>query len=319
MTMAKRAITKRVFIAVGHGGSDPGAIAFGYKESVLALTTSLKCRDVLQYHGVIVGMSRVKEEDDPLADEIRECNAFKPDLSLTIHVNAGKGDGFEVFYSKVGGVGKELAIKIEQEVKAIGQNSRGIKTKLNQNGSDYFGYIRQTNCPAVICEGFFIDNKNDLKDFDEKHELEGLGVAYAKAVLRQLGIAYKGEGNVKPPQTSTPSKPSTKPLWELCINGAEVKKIQTELNKNYKAKLKVDGWFGDSTLAACPLVKSGKNFLIKILQERLKAKGEKLPKYGADGSFGAETIAAVKSFQKKKGLAVDGIVGNNTWKALYLK
>ena len=39
-------------------------------------------------------MSRVKDEDDPLNDEVRECNAFAPELALDIHVNAGGGDGF---------------------------------------------------------------------------------------------------------------------------------------------------------------------------------------------------------------------------------
>jgi len=35
-----------------------------------------------------------------------------------------------------------------------------------------------------------------------------------------------------------------------------------------------------------------------------------------DGVFGAGTAAAVKSFQRKNGLAVDGVVGNSTWSAL---
>lgn len=41
-----------------------------------------------------------------------------------------------------------------------------------------------------------------------------------------------------------------------------------------------------------------------------------LPRYGADGDYGAETVAAVKAFQKKNGLQQDGIIGPRTWKAL---
>ena len=44
--------------------------------------------------------------------------------------------------------------------------------------------------------------------------------------------------------------------------------------------------------------------------------GYPLPRHGADGSFGAETEAAVLAFQQKSGLTADGIVGPLTWAAL---
>lgn len=64
------------------------------------------------------------------------------------------------------------------------------------------------------------------------------------------------------------------------------------------------------------LRKGSKGTDVQIMQELLLKHGEQLPKYGADGDFGKETLNAVKDFQKKNGLKVDGICGKNTWAAL---
>lgn len=66
-----------------------------------------------------------------------------------------------------------------------------------------------------------------------------------------------------------------------------------------------------------PLLKNGsEGASVKALQTLLILRGYKLPKYGADGDFGSETVAAVKQFQKAAKLTVDGVVGAKTWKAL---
>lgn len=52
------------------------------------------------------------------------------------------------------------------------------------------------------------------------------------------------------------------------------------------------------------------------MQVLLLANGEELPRYGADSDFGNETLAAVRAFQRKHGLAVDGVCGPKTWEAL---
>ena len=81
----------KVFIGVGHGGSDPGAVSNDTKEKDLNLSIALACRDELERHGVSVKMSRTKDENDTLSDEIKECNAYSPDLAVDIHNNAGGG------------------------------------------------------------------------------------------------------------------------------------------------------------------------------------------------------------------------------------
>ena len=64
------------------------------------------------------------------------------------------------------------------------------------------------------------------------------------------------------------------------------------------------------------LKKGNKGEYVRILQQKLKDLGYDLGSYGVDGDFGSATLAAVKTFQRAMGLAVDGIVGKNTWEAL---
>ena len=52
---------------------------------------------------------------------------------------------------------------------------------------------------------------------------------------------------------------------------------------------------------------------VKTLQQKLNSSGYNL---AVDGQFGPKTQAAVKDYQKKNNLAVDGIVGKNTWGTL---
>lgn len=58
---------------------------------------------------------------------------------------------------------------------------------------------------------------------------------------------------------------------------------------------------------------------VKSLQQALMALGYSLPKYGADGKWGSETLRALKKFQKDNGLKADGIVGKNTKSAFAKK
>ena len=181
----------KVFIGVGHGGTDPGAVANGTKEKDWNLSIATACKDELERHGVSVKMSREKDENDPLSEEIKECNAYGPDLAVEIHNNAGGGDGGEVFHSHLGGKGKTLAENILAEMVKVGQNSRGVKTRVNSQGKDYYGFIRETSCPAVIVECAFVDNAVDAQILATEAKRKVMGQAVAKGVLKTAGIEYE--------------------------------------------------------------------------------------------------------------------------------
>ena len=182
---------KKVFIGVGHGGSDPGAVANDFLEKDLNLSMALACREELERHGITVLMSREKDEDESLSGKINMCNKFAPDLALDIHNNAGGGDGAEVYHHHGGGTGKVLANHILDEIVKIGQNSRGAKIKKNASGRDSYAFIRDTAAPAVIVEGAFLDNKTDLQMIDTAAEQKNMGVAIAKGILKTLKIPYQ--------------------------------------------------------------------------------------------------------------------------------
>lgn len=230
----------RVFLGVGHGGSDPGASAYGLIEKNMNLVMALACRDELVRHGVIVGMSRTVDENDELYEEIRECKAFNPDIAIDVHNNAGGGDGFEFIYSidqkYTSGKDLRLGKLIESEVIKIGQNSRGGKTKSDSStGRDYFGFIRELDCPSIIVEGCFLDS-SDRFIADTVAEQKAFGVAYAKGILAYFGIAYK-------PVVSQPAATNGKPWRVVCGS------FETRANANaQQTKLKAKGF--DSFLLA---------------------------------------------------------------------
>lgn len=203
---------KKVFIGVGHGGKDPGAVKY-VKESEANLQIALGLKAELERYGIEVGISRTVEEDDPLTEEIKEANAFKPDIAVEVHNNAGGGDGFEVYYQTNGykAQSMKLAQCIEARVKESGQKSRGLKTKLNASGTDYFGWCRQVNCPAVLCEGFFVDNAADSADYNTATEQKAYGKVYALGVLDYLGIKENPYTGAQPPQTEPQDKPEALP------------------------------------------------------------------------------------------------------------
>lgn len=66
------------------------------------------------------------------------------------------------------------------------------------------------------------------------------------------------------------------------------------------------------------ILKSGmKGDDVRRLQQRLMELGYALPRYGADGDYGSETVTAVKAFQRDRNLTVDGVAGEATLAALY--
>lgn len=278
-------MAKRVYVGIGHGGYDSGAVGNGFKEKDLTLSIGKYCNERLKQYGIETKISRTTDCDSSIKSKVAASNAFKADVCMDIHINAGGGDGSEVYYSHVSPNGKRLAQSIVDATLAIRQNTRGIKTRLDTDGTDYFGMIRMTDAPAVLVECAFIDNATDIQIINTEAKRKVFGYAIADGVAKYLGVKLP---TAKP---VTPSKPTTAAV-----------KIEAPNLKDYLEE-------GDKSLAV---------YSYKQLLALLKKKG--IIAQGVDNNeiFGAGTKTATKQVQKAAGITIDGFAGPQTIRACYV-
>ena len=270
----------KVYIGVGHGGSDPGAVYGSHKEKNYALDIANACTAELKRHGVTVMQSRTSDVTETSTAKVKECNAFGADVAVDLHLNSTakhNADGFEVYHTLSGGEGKKLAQCIETAVKELGQNSRGLKIKANSSGKDYFVFIRDTKCPALLVECAFIDTK-DVQIVDTLAERQKMGVAIAHGILAYLGIAIKLEK-----ASAATAEENVNVTLPVLKRGAgksyQVMRVQLCLNQM--------GYTG--------------------------ADGKALT---VDGDFGKNTEAAIKKLQAAHDITPNGKMNAKTWRAL---
>lgn len=189
-----------ICIDPGHGGKDPGAVANGIQEKDVNLAVALLARDLLRTQGVEVLITRQDDSFISLQDRTDLANREKVDAFVSIHHNAADNTGargLEVYHSIVGGEGKRLAELIHDQYQALIPElpSRGVRTRKNSDGRDYYHVIRATRMPAVIVEGGFLTNSQDAALIKSRAFQEKQARAINQAVLLWYGREIdEGEG-----------------------------------------------------------------------------------------------------------------------------
>lgn len=251
---------------------------------------------------------------------VNEANNLGVDLFVSCHFNNAYNHydgpiGTEVWtYNKI----FQSALRIVNKLSSLGFKNRGVKH------SQTLYELRATKMQAMIIEVCFVEATKDVELYKQLGT-DKIGKAIAEGILNKIIDENQEDDlieneNISNKLDNADKSNDKQELWEKSISGVEVKNLQEELNRQFNAGLKVDGYFGVNTLNACVTIKNGaKGRLTKLVQERLIAKGYDLSPYGADGVFGLVTVNAVKKLQKDAAIAIDGVVTRNTWKALYTK
>lgn len=215
----------KVIIDIGHHNNDTGACANGLREVDLNVQIAKECVEQLKRHGV-----QVITTSGTLQNRINVEHKEQPCLFVSIHNNAGGGDGFEVLVYSKAEPQLTLAKNLEKELLTL-NNSRGIKER-----KDLF-VLSKTLCPACLVECAFIDSK-DVECIDELEEQQAFGKAIAKGILKTLKIEYKEEAEKQ------------NVLYRVCVgaykkkeNAVAAKQIALEkgFNNAYIQEVKVNG------------------------------------------------------------------------------
>ena len=178
-------MAKKVYINPGHSATDPGAVGYETERSLNVKESQLQRDHLLANYICEVRMNPGTMGN--LAAIAADANNWGADLFVSNHFNAGGGDGYEAL---VYGEDRVSLGKIfEKHVLAAGQNSRGVKLRPD------LAVLRQTEMPAVLNEGAFVDNQKDIQDWNEDAQLQKLGIAYAEAAAEFLGLAKKAAEN----------------------------------------------------------------------------------------------------------------------------
>lgn len=222
-----------VVIDPGHGGENLGAEYEEYTEKEMTLTAAKAMKAELeQYEGITVYLTRTGDEDLSLEERCEYAAGVNADFLFCLHFNMSEYHtlfGAETWISAFGEQYSQGYAFADIEIgmlEEMGLYSRGIKTRLNDKGEDYYGIIRHSteqNMPCVLIEHCHLDQENDKPFYDQKDKLEAFGRLDAEAVAKYYGLRSESLGKdfsdyqhlSVPVPTQTVKPDSTEP--DICM------------------------------------------------------------------------------------------------------
>ncbi|MCM1155688.1 MAG: N-acetylmuramoyl-L-alanine amidase [Roseburia sp.] len=222
-----------IVIDPGHGGENLGGQYEDYTEKDMTLIVAKAMKAELeQYEGITVYLTRTEDVDLTLEERCEFAASVGADFLFCLHFNLSTYHtlfGAETWISAFGEqysrgyAFASIEIELLQE---MGLYSRGIKTRLNDSGIDYYGIIRHSterNMPCVLIEHCHLDQINDQPFYDHQDKLEAFGRLDAEAVARYYGLRSESLGkdfrnyqNISVPVPTQTMKPdSTQP--DICM------------------------------------------------------------------------------------------------------
>ncbi|MEE0431397.1 Sporulation-specific N-acetylmuramoyl-L-alanine amidase [uncultured Clostridium sp.] len=208
---------ERVVIVIdpGHGGDNEGTLEGPAQEKKMTMVTALAMYEELtKYDNVDVYLTHTDDVTMSLADRAQFAADRNADFLFSIHYNASVDHdlfGSEVWISSVqpyNAYGYQFGWEQMQQMQDMGLFLRGVKTKLKDNGDDYYGIIRESTArsiPSAIIEHCHVDESRDTPYCQTEEDWKKFGREDALSVAKyfglssaSLGVDYSGEADALP-------------------------------------------------------------------------------------------------------------------------
>lgn len=181
----------KIYIGVGHGSGDSGAVNGMRKECDDTLKLALKVKEYFDKQPVEVKFSRLSNSGLDINGRCQEANKWGADYFISLHRDSAGASASGVsayIYSKASEYTEAKAKVIVNNVaSAMGVRNRGVHKGAAGRFAD-FGVNRQTNMHSCLLEVGFISNSNDNKAFD--NNLDKIAKAIVVSTMSVCGVNY---------------------------------------------------------------------------------------------------------------------------------
>ena len=147
-----------IVIDPGHGGSNEGLNYDGFLEKDMNLVTAKAMQELLQqYDNTEVYITNPDKKDMSLKERAEYAKSVEADVMVSLHFNMSENHtmyGSEVWIPSTGLANAKmhaLGDIILSQLSEHGLTIRGVKTRLNDSGTDYYGIIRESAALDLPC------------------------------------------------------------------------------------------------------------------------------------------------------------------------
>jgi len=198
---------KTIVLSPGHGGSDPGAVGNGIRESDVVLRIALACRDWLnnEYTGHRIVMVRENDLYVSLPQRREITRRVGGHLYVSIHANSFRdpsANGFETFTfnGEVFEITRRAQHNIHTEIynylRQLGIRDRGQKRSKHWEPTNI-------SAPTVLVEYGFVSNATEAHILADHEHCKRMGITTAIGIAKTMNLQKK---------TVAPTPPSPSPI-----------------------------------------------------------------------------------------------------------